>query len=327
MSAGFPFSPGRRTVLAGLGGLLASGAFAQAGKDGPIQLYVGYPPGGGTDFIARLVAARMAQALDQQVTVINLPGATGAIALDKVAKAAPDGRTLVVLSAADTILPALRTSLPFDLRRDLAPIAPAAVGALGLVVHPGLAARSVKELVALAKSKPGVLNFASPGIGNSQHLAGETFNRLAGTRIVHVPFKGGGEAMNATIAGDVQVAFASIAPALPLVQAGKLRLLAVTPKSRSAAVPDTPTIEEAGVAGYDVSTWFGVAAPSATPRETLQRLNAAIARGMQAGETRDALLKQGLEPMNASVEQYTAFVHGEIARNAALVREIGLKAE
>jgi tripartite-type tricarboxylate transporter receptor subunit TctC len=317
----------RRALLALLAATAGMRALAQAPSAAPILLFVGYPPGGGTDFVARLVAARMAQALDQPVTVMNLPGATGAIALDKVAKAAPDGRTLAVISAADTILPALRANLPFDLRRDLAPVAPAAVGALGLVVHPGLAARSVKELVALAKAKPGALNFASPGIGNSQHLAGETFNRLAGTRIVHVPFKGGGEAMNATIAGDVQVAFASLAPALPLVQAGKLRLLAVTPKARSAAVPDVPTIEEAGVPGYDVSTWFGIAAPAGTPRELLQRLNAAAVRGMQSPDAREALIRQGLEPMAGSVEQFTAFVQAELARNAALAREIGLKAE
>lgn len=325
MPASPGFCPNRRQLMALLCSPLAFGAAAQS--PGPVQLYVGYPPGGGTDFVARLVAARMAPALDQQVTVMNLPGATGAIALDKVAKAAPDGRTLVVLSAADTILPSLRANLPFDLRRDFAPVAPAVAGALGLVVHPGLPVRSVRELVALARSKPDVLNFASPGVGNSQHLAGETFNRLAGTRIVHVPFKGGGEAMNATIAGEVQVAFASIAPALPLVQAGKLRLLAVTPRTRSAAVPDTPTIEEAGVPGYDVSTWFGIAAPAGTPREVLQRLNAAVTRAMQASETREALLKQGLEPTTGSPEQFTAFVHGEVARNDALVREIGLKAE
>lgn len=317
----------RRRVLALLASPLAFPVAAQPAGAGPIQLYVGYPPGGGTDFVARLVAARMSQVLDQQVTVMNLPGATGAIALDKVVKSAPDGRTLVVMSAADTILPALRASLPFDLRRDLAPVAPAVVGALGLVVHPGLPVRSVRELVALAKSKPGALNFASPGVGNSQHLAGETFNKLAGTRIVHVPFKGGAEAMNATIAGDVQLAFASLAPALPLVQAGKLRLLAVTPKTRSAALPDVPTIEEAGVPGYDVATWFGIAAPAGTPRELLQRLNAAVLRGMQGADTRETLLKQGLEPTTGTPEQFTAFVQHELARNAALAREIGLKAE
>lgn len=294
---------------------------------GPIQLYVGYPPGGGTDFVARLVAARLSLALDQTVTVMNLPGATGAIALDKVAKSAPDGRTLVVLSAADTILPALRANLPFDLRRDLAPVSPAVRGALALVVTPSLPARNVRELVALAKAKPGELNFASPGVGNSQHLAGETFNRLAGTRIVHVPFKGGAEAMNATIAGDVQMAFASVAPVLPLVQAGKLRLLAVTPKVRSSALPDTPTIDEAGVPGYDVGTWFGIAAPGGTPRDVLARLNAATGKALASADVRETLLKQGLEPASAGVEQFTSFVHEQLSRNATLAREIGLKAE
>ena len=327
MSALDGFSARRREVLGLLGCVIASGAAAQSAREGPIQLYVGYPPGGGTDFVARLVAAKLSQVLDQQVMVMNLPGATGAIALDKVAKSAPDGRTLVVMSAADTILPALRAKLPFDLRRDIAPVARFVTGALGMVVHVGLPARSVQELVALAKSRPGELNFASPGVGNSQHLAGESFNRLAGTRIVHIPFKGGAEAMNATIGGDVQVAFASIAPALPLVQAGKLRLLAVTSGTRSPAVPDTPTIDEAGVPGYDVTTWFGVAGPAGMPRDVMQRLDGAVTRAMQAPEMREALLKQGLEPSPSGHEAFTRFVHDELAKNAALARAIGLKAE
>lgn len=314
--------------LIGALGLSVTGrAWAQPSSQRPIQLYVGYPAGGGTDYVARLIAARLTQVLDQQVVVMNLPGATGAIALDRVAKAAPDGHSLVVLSAADTILPALRLSLPFDLHRDIVPVAPAASGALGLVVYTGLPVRSVRELIALAKSKPGELNFASPGVGNSQHLAGEAFNRLAGTRIVHVPFKGGAEAINATIAGDVQIAFASIAPALPLVEAGKLRMLAVTPKTRSAALPATPTIAEAGVPGYDASTWFGLGAPAGTSKEIVQRLGAAVALAMQVPGTREVLLKQGLEPMNATPEQFALFVHSELSRNAALVSDIGLKPE
>lgn len=315
-------------AVAGIAGLgMAGSSWAQSGDQRPIQLYVGYPAGGGTDYVARLLAVRLSQVLDQQVVVMNLPGATGAIALDRVAKAAPDGHSLVLLSAADTILPALRLHLPFDLRRDIVPIAPAANGALGLVVYSGLPVRSVQDLIALAKAKPGELNFGSPGVGNSQHLAGEAFNRLAGTRIVHVPFKGGAEAINATIAGDVQIGFASIAPALPLVEAGKLRLLAVTPKTRSAAVPATPTIAEAGVAGYDASTWFGVAAPAGTPKDIVQRLNSAIARAMQPPGTRELLLKQGLEPMDATPEQFAAFVQAELTRNAALVSDIGIKPE
>lgn len=322
--------PNRRTAMSLIGGVALAAAgtsSAQSADQRPIQLYVGYPAGGGTDYVARLIAARLTQVLEQQVVVMNLPGATGAIALDRVAKALPDGHSLVVLSAADTILPALRVNLPFDLRRDIVPIAPAASGALGLVVTTGLPVRSVEELIALARSKPGELNFGSPGIGNSQHLAGEAFNRLAGTRIVHVPFKGGAEAINATIAGDVQMAFASIAPAMPLVEAGKLRLLAVTPKTRSAAVPATPTIAEAGLPGYDASTWFGVAAPAGTRPETVRRLNAAVARAMQIQGTREVLLKQGLEPMDATAEQFAVFVHAELTRNAALVSDIGLKPE
>ena len=305
----------------------SSSSMAQGWPDKPIRLHVGYPAGGGTDYVARVVAAKLSQALDQQVVVVNLPGATGAIALDRVAKSAPDGYSLIMISAADTILPALRAKLPFDMKRDLAPVAPAVTGALGLVVHPSLPARSVKELIALAQSKPGTLNYGSPGVGNSQHLAGEFFNQLAKVKIVHVPFKGGAEAINATVAGEIQVALASLAPALPLVEAGKLRLLAVTPGKRSASVPGTPTIAEAGVPGYDRATWFGIAAPAGTPKEVLVKLNAAVTRAMQSAETRETLLKQGLEPMAATVDQFTAFVHGELAQNAAVVHDMGIKAE
>ena len=281
MSLPHHFRIRRREAVVCLAGLSIGSAVGQTGRERPIQLLVGYPAGGGTDFVARLLAQRLSQELDQAVVVVNLPGATGAIALDRVAKAAPDGHSLVVLSAADTLLPALRNNLPFDLRRDLAPVAPAVVGALCLAVHPALPVRSVKDLVALAKSRPGELNFASPGVGNSQHLAGESFNRLAGTRIVHVPYKGGAEAMNAVLSGEVQMVFASIAPALPLIQAGKLRLLAVTPGKRSSAVPDTPTIAEAGVPGYDVSTWFGIAAPAGLPARRIGRMTLlAVALGV-----------------------------------------------
>lgn len=319
----------RRAVLlaaAGIACCAAWPAFAQAWPDKPIRLYVGYPPGGGTDYVARLVAIKLEQALGQQVVVMNLPGATGAIALERVAHAAPDGYNLVVISAADTILPGLR-KLSFNMAKDLVPIAPAVTGALGLVINPALPAKSVKELIALAQAQPGKLNYASPGVGNSQHLAGEFFNQLAKVNIVHVPFKGGAEAINAAVAGDVQVAFASLAPVLPLVEAGKLRLLAVTPKARSAAVPNTPTIAEAGVPGYDRATWFGIAGPAGMPKDVLQKINTAVGRSLQAADTREALLKQGLEPMAASQEQFAAFVQAELAQNAALVREMGIKPE
>jgi tripartite-type tricarboxylate transporter receptor subunit TctC len=261
------------------------------------------------------------------VVVINLPGASGAIALERVVRSPPDGYSLIMISAADTILPALRARLPFDTGRDLVPVGPAATGALGLVVHPGLPVRNVQELIALAREKPEGLNYGSPGVGNSQHLAGELFNRLANVRIVHVPFKGGAEAINATVAGDIQLCFPSIAPALPLVADGKLRLLAVTSKARSASVPDTPTIAEAGVPGYDRSTWFGIAAPVGLLREILLQLNTALSTAMRDTETRQLLQRQGLEPMTATQEEFSAFVRSELTENAQLVRSMGITAE
>ena len=321
---------GRRGLIA-LGGAsalagVASGAMA-AYPDRPVRLIVGYPAGGGTDYVARMVAARLTQALGQQVVVINQPGASGAIALERVAHAPPDGHSLIVISAADTLLPALRPRLPFDLGRDFVAVAPAVTGSLPLVVTPSLPVRTVAELIALARARPGELNYGSPGVGNSQHLAGEVFNRLAGVRIVHVPFKGGAEAIAATVSGDTQVTFASIAPALPLVAEGRLRLLAVTSATRSAAIPDTPTIAEAGVPGYDRSTWFGLAAPAGTPRPIVLQLNAALTAAMQDEDTRRALLAQGLEPLAGSEEQFAAFLRSELAGNAALVRDMGVPAE
>lgn len=321
-------SPIRRRGLVALTGLSALGAApaALAYPDRPVRLHVGYPAGGGTDYVARLVAARLTAALGVAVVVINLPGASGAIALERVARSPADGYGLIVVSAADTILPALRR-LPFDMERDLAAVAPAVTGALGLVVNPALPVRTVAELIALAKARPGALNYGSPGVGNSQHLAGEVFNRLAGTRIVHVPFRGGAEAITATVAGDTQVTFASIAPALPLVAEGRLRLLAVTTAARSAAVPEVPTVAEAGVPGYDRATWFGVAAPAGTPAPIVGQLHDALAGAMRDEETRRTLLTQGLEPFHATTEAFAAFLRAELAGNAALVRDMGVPAE
>jgi tripartite-type tricarboxylate transporter receptor subunit TctC len=322
--------PHRRALL----GLLAAAApwcavtraVAQPYPDRPVRLLVGYPPGGGTDFLARIVATKLSGALGQQVVVLNQPGASGAIALERLVRSPADGHNLIVISAADTILPALRR-LPFDMAQDLMPVAPAALGALGLVVHPALPVRTVAELIALARQRPDALHFGSPGVGNSQHLAGEVFNRLAGTRIVHVPFKGGGEVINATVAGDIQVAFPSLAPVMPLVEDGKLRLLAVTTRTRSAAAPAVPSVAEAGLPGYDRATWFGLAAPAGLPAAIATQLNAALSAAMQDAETRQLLRRQGLEPMTATVAEFTAFVRAELAQNAELVRGMNIPAE
>ena len=323
----------RRRLLGRLASAVAAcswpgfSAFAQGYPDRPIHLYVGYPAGGGTDFVARMVGFKLSAVLGQQVVVMNLPGATGAIAVERVVHSPPDGYTLLVIATADTILPALRAKLPYDFDRDLVPVARAVSGAYGLVVTPSLPVRTVKELIALAQSQPDKLNYGSPGIGNNQHLAGEFFNQLAKVKIMHVPFKGGAEAIKATVAGDIQMTFASLAPALPLVEAGKLRLLAVTPAVRSASVPATPTMAEAGVPGYARSSWFGVVAPAGTPKEIVVRLNSAITRAMQTPESRETLMKQGLEFQASTQEEFAAFVRAELAQNARLVREMGIKAD
>jgi len=324
-------SVSRRYLLALSGASVFTGTSGPAAADEyparPIRLTLGYSAGGGTDHVTRIIAARLSHALSQPVVVVNQPGASGAIALERIARSRPDGYDLIVVSAADTILPALRAALPFDMARDLAPVAPAVTGALALVVNPALPVRSVTDLVALARSRPGALNYGSPGVGNSQHLAGELFNRLAGTRIVHVPFRGGAEAINATLAGDTEITFASVAPARPLIEEGRLRLLAVTTAARSAALPDTPTVAEAGVAGYSRATWFGVAGPAGTPTAILDRLNAAIVVAMHEEGTRRVLLAQGLEPFPGTQADFAAFVRSELTGNAAIVRDMGIAAD
>jgi len=321
----------RRTALLQLGALAlgstALGAQAQTYPDHPLRLLVGYSPGGGTDQVARLLAQKLGEQFGQQVVVINQPGATGAIAVEKVAAAPADGYTLLLISVADTVVPALRAKLPYNLERDIVGVAPIVGGPLALVVNPALPARSVQELVALAKSRPGQLNYSSPGVGNSLHLAAEQFKKMTHTDIVHVPFKGAAEAVTATVAGDVDLCFPVLSSALPLVQAGKLRLLAVTGAHRAAALPDVPTLAESGLAGYDRTTWFGLAAPAGTPPAAIARLNQAVNKVMATAEMRDFYAKQNFEPMSGSAERFNAFVHSEIAQSAALIRELGIRPE
>ncbi len=308
-------------------GLSAVDAFAQSYPVKPIRLYVGYTPGGGVDYIGRVVAQKLSEAAGQQVLVINLPGATGAIAVERVVKSPADGYTLLLITAADTIVPAFRAKLPYDLARDLVQVSPAVTGALMLVVHPSVPARNAKELIALARAHPRKLNYGSSGVGNSQHLAGELLKQMARIDIVHVTYKGTPESVTATVAGEIEMGFPSISTALPLVEAGRLRLLAVTSARRVASMPSVPTLAESALPGYNRMTWYGVSAPAGVPAEIVARLNAVIGKGMQAPDVREALARQGFEAQVSSPEQFGAFVSNEIAQNAQLVKRMSAKTE
>jgi tripartite-type tricarboxylate transporter receptor subunit TctC len=307
--------------------LLGIGAVsAQQYPSKPIRLIVPFAPGGGTDIVARTVGLKLGEALNQAVVVDNRAGAAGTIGTDLVAKSAADGYTLLMGSNGPmAITPGFQAKLPYDPLRDFAPVALVTTMPFLLVVHPSLPVRSVKDLVALAKSRPGQLNYASPGSGSSTHLAAELFKAMAGIDIVHIPYKGVAPAATDLISGQVQMMSGDLSTLLPHVKAGKMRALAITAAKRSALVPDMPTIGESGVPGYETSGWFGILAPSATPREIVARLNSEIVKGLSSADVRERLAALGGEVAGGSPEQFAAYLRQEIAKWGKLIQAIGLK--
>lgn len=293
----------------------------------PIRMLVGFTVGGVADVTARLVAQKSSELLGQSVVVENRGGASGAIATEKVATSPADGYTLLMMTAADTVIPALRAKLPYDLERDLAPVSLVAIAPFVLVVPQSVPARTVKELIALARSRPGKLSYGSVGAGSTPHLAGELLKQMAGVDIVQVPYKGGGESVVATASGQVDIGFHSATATLPLLEAGKLRALAVTSAKRASFLPSIPTVAESGLPGYDRSSWEGVLAPAGVPKSTIARLNAAIGKIVDTVEMKESFKREGLEPQTNTPEQFAAFIHGEIAQNARLIKSIGVKPE
>lgn len=270
-------------------------AAAQAFPTKPVKIIVTYPPGGGADMMARLVAPRMAESLGQPVVVENKPGASGQIGAGEVARAAPDGYTLMLDAANFAVNPGLYPKLPYDPAKAFAPIGVLALYPNMLVVTPSFAPKSVKELVDLAKAKPGTVAFASSGNGSAQHLAGELFKQKAGVDLQHIPYKGGGPALNDVIGGQVPVFFANVASGLAHVKGGKLRALALTGGKRIAALPDTPTMAEAGVPGYEVYEWNAIFAPAGTPAPVVAKLADALAKAMASPEVRERVAALGGE--------------------------------
>jgi len=292
-----------------------------------VRIIVPQSAGGSTDLVARAVAQKLSETLKEGVVVENRPGAGSLHGTEAVAKAAPDGHTLLVVAASFTINPSLRRNLPFDPVRDFAPISQLVTLPHILVVHPSLPVKSVKELVALAKSRPGDLNFGSSGIATSTHLAAELFMHHAGVRMVNVPYKGGAPGMTALLSGEVQLYFATISTALPHIKAGKLRALGVTSSKRSTAAPEFPTIAEAGLPGYHHQSWVGMLAPAKTPRPIITKLNTEVVRIVQSQEVKSLLLREGLEAAGDTPDEFEKDIRDEIVKWQKLTKAAGIKPE
>ena len=301
---------------------LSSGnALAQAWPSKPISLVVPFPAGGTTDVLARALAERLTQSLGQTVIVESKPGAGATVGADHVAKAKPDGYTLLVGAVHHTIASSVYKKLPYDFQKDLAPITTIAMVPNVLVVNTSTPAKNVAELVAMLKPQPDKSNYGSNGNGTAQHLIGTQFQNLTGTQLVHIPYKGSGPLATDLLGGQVTMSFDTITPVLPHIKSGKLRALAVTTGKRSAALPDVPTLDEAGLKGFNIGTWFGVLAPAATPRDILARLNTEMVKVIQSPEFRKRMDEIGAEPIGDSAEQMAQQIKAETEKFAKLVKE------
>ena len=300
-------------------------AVAQAYPAKTVRLVVPFAPGGSTDIIGRTVAQKLTEMWNQTVIVDNRPGGSTVIGTDIVAKSPPDGHTLLVTPAPFTIVPSLIAKLPYDPNKDFEPITLINTTPLVVVVHPGVPAKSVKELIALAKSKPGSLNYGSSGAGGSNHLAGELFNAMAGVKTVHIPYKGNAPALTDLLGGHVDLVYNGLTSALPFIKAGKLRVLAVTSLSRSGALPDVPTLDEAGLKGFQAVAWNGLTAPARTSKDIVAKVNADVVKLMKSPELTDRLKAEGSDPVGNTPAQYAAFLRDEIAKWGKVIKLAGIK--
>ena len=306
----------------------APAGLAQSYPAKPIRLVLPYPPGGGSDTIARPLAQKLSEGLGQQVVVENRGGAGGNIGMEAVARSAPDGYTLVfALTAQLAVNPGLYPKLPYDPIRDYAPITLLGSGGYILVVHPSLPVKSVKELVAFAKARPGQIAYSSSGNGSGGHLAEELFNNMSGIRMLHVPYKGGGPALMDMIAGQVQLLFATQLASWPHVQSGRIRALAVSTAKRPASLPNLPTVAEAGVPGFDAGVWYAVLAPAGTSREIVMRLNGEIARVLNQPDYRNLLVNNTIDPIGSPPEELARTIKSEITKWAKVIKDAGVRVD
>ena len=309
--------------------LLASAAVAQAQQypSKPIRIVVGFAAGGPSDVAARTIAQKLTEKWGQQVIVDIRPGAGGNIATEIVAKAPADGYTLLEPAFAHAVNPFLYSKLPFDAVKDFAPVLLFASIANVLVVHPSIPARSVKELIAFAKTRPGELTAGSAGNGTASHLAVELLNLMGGIKTTHVPYKGLAPAHTELMGGQLSMLFDGIVTGMPAVKAGRLRALGVTTVKRWQGTPDIPTMAEAGLAGFEVNSWYGLLAPAGTPREIIMRLNSEVGRALREPDARERLYSIGAEPMNGTPEEFTAYIAAEMAKWSKVVKTAGLRAD
>jgi tripartite-type tricarboxylate transporter receptor subunit TctC len=293
----------------------------------PIRFVVGQAPGGATDIVARLVAAKMPETLGQNAIVENRTGAAGSIGAASVAKSAPDGYTVLVVSSSYSINPSLYASLPFDPQKDLVPVSLLAEAPFLLVVHPSVPAKSVKDLIALAKAKPDTLTYGSGGNGSSGHLAGALFENQAGIKLSHVPYKGAGQALVDVVAGQITFMFASVLSSTPHVKQQRLRVLGVTGVKRSSALPEVPTISEAGVRGYSTSTWYGLLVPAGTRPAVIDRISGAAHKAVNSADLRTKMLADGAEPEGSTPAEFQKHLAAEMAKWRKVVKAAGVKVE
>ncbi len=318
----------RRVLLGVLVTASASAALAQSFPAKPLRFIVPFPPGGSADILARTIGQKMSEGLGQSVVIDNRPGAGTAIGAEATAKSAADGYTIMIGTVSShAINPSLNAKLAYDPIRDFTPISPVASIPFALLVHPSLPAKNIEELIEVARSKPGVLNFSSAGNGTSNHLAGELFKSMARIDLVHIPYKGSAPALNDLLAGQVNMMFDLVLTAAPHVKAGTVRAVAVTGKARSGVLPNVRTIAESGLPGYEVSAWFGIFAPANVPSPIVQSLNKEVVRIMQLPDVRERLAGQGAEPMSGSSEAFAEFVRIELAKWSGVVKAAGMRSE
>ena len=317
-----------RIWIAALVALCASGAVAQPYPGKAIRIVVGFAPGGGTDIVARIIGAKLSETWKQPVLVDNRAGATGTIGADIVAKSPPDGYTLILGHVnSHGIAPNLFKKLPYDAQRDFEMVAYVGYVPNVLVVHPSIPAKSVKELIAIAKARPGQMSYASSGVGSTQHLAGEMLKLISGIDIVHIPYKGSGPAVVDLIAGHVVMNFDTMPPVLPHIQSGRMRALAVTTPKRAGPLPNVPTMVESGLKGFEMTNWYGFMAPGKTPREIVAKLNSEINKIMALPEQKSRLEEIGTQLEPGSTEQFSKFLASEITKYAKLVKASGVTIE
>jgi tripartite-type tricarboxylate transporter receptor subunit TctC len=306
---------------------LAGAASAQQYPVKPVRLIVGPGPGSGTDVVARAMALRLTERVGHSVIVDNRVGAGGTIAVATVAKSAPDGYTLLFVSGSLVIHPAIYRKLPYDVERDLVPIALVGVVPQVLVVHPSLPAKNMREFIALAKKRPGQINYGSGGVGSTGHLAGELLQSSAGIQLVHVPYKGAGPAAVDVTAGQIQGLFTSAVNALQHARTGRVRMVGVTTAKRAAAIPEVPTFAESGVPGYELMTWYGVLAPAGTPRAVVDRVNQEVAAVIKLPDVQSRLVADGVEPAGSSPEEFAAMIKRELARIAKIIKTANIQVD